>query len=99
MRRAGEFLITALLILFSSAATAQNVRWFEIKSKNFLIITDTSEAKGRRLATDLESRVNALQSVIGTIPARQLPIEILLFKNKAYVELAPSRTSPRPYTS
>jgi TonB family protein len=80
MRRFGVLLVFALLLLVPTASQAENPRWFEIKSDNFLVLTDTSEAKGRRLAADFELRVATFQKVFGNIPKRQFPVEILMFK-------------------
>src|SRR5687767_2011665 len=57
--------------------------WFEVTSPNFVLFTDTNEAKGRRLVTDLESRVSELAEVLEGIPPREHRIEIFLFKEGA----------------
>src|SRR6185295_11184336 len=69
-----------LFLVLPLRSQAENVRWFEVKSANFLLFTDTSEAKGRRLVTDLEQRVASFQTAFGSVPKRQFPIEIFLFR-------------------
>ena len=84
-----------LFLLFCWSSQAQSVRWFEVTSGNFTLYTDTSEAKGRRLVTDLEQRVAALQSFLGAVPKRQFPIEILLFKQgEDFLQSAPTAVPP-----
>jgi TonB family protein len=69
-----------LFILVQSAPLpAEDAKWFELSSDHFLLFTDTSEAKGRRLVTDFENRISTLEQVFGKLPARPLPIEIFLF--------------------
>ncbi len=80
MRRFGVLLGFALLVFVRSTSHAENIRWFEARSDNFLVITDTSEAKARRLATDFELRVAAFQNAFGAVPKRQFPIEVLILK-------------------
>src|SRR5215471_6514396 len=80
MRRFVVLLVFALIILVRSTSHAQSVRWFEARSDNFLVFTDTSEVKARRLAADFELRIAAFQNVFGTVPKRQFPIEVLIFK-------------------
>jgi hypothetical protein len=65
-------------------------QWFEITSQNFLLYTDTSELKGRRLITDLEARLSEYGAVLGEIPQRQFPIEVFLFSKPVdFLEGAP----------
>ena len=61
---------------------AKDAKWFEVSSEHFLLFTDTNEMKGRRLVTDFENRVDAFSQAFGKVPARQFPIEILLFKEE-----------------
>src|SRR5437867_4176242 len=75
-----KFVWPAVLFLSVLQLHAQNPQWFEVRSAHFLLFTDTSAAKGRQLLTDFESRVSALESTLGTLPPRQFPIEIFLFK-------------------
>jgi TonB family protein len=86
----------ALLLLFlPCSGQAQSVRWFEVTSGNFTLFTDTTEAKGRRLVTDLEQRVASFQNAFGVVPKRQFPIEILLFKHtEDFLSSAPPVTPP-----
>jgi TonB family protein len=71
-----------------SFATAAEPQWIEGRSPHFLLLTDTSEAKGRRLLEDLEGRVKALADVVGAIPERQFPIEVFLFeKGPDFIEV------------
>ena len=89
------FACALLLIVLPCSGQAQNVRWFEVTSGNFLLFTDTSEAKGRRLVTDLEQRIASFQTAFGVVPKRQLPIEILLFKHtEDFLSSAPTATPP-----
>ena len=89
------FTCAILLLILPCRGAAQNVRWFEVTSGNFKLFTDTSEEKGRRLVTDLEQRVAAFQSAFGTVPKRQFPIEILLFKHSEdFLLPAPTATPP-----
>src|SRR5262245_48561533 len=57
-------------------------KWFEVSSEHFLLFTDTSEAKGRRLVSDFENRVAALSQALGKVPDRQFPIEIFMFNEE-----------------
>lgn len=53
-------------------------KWWELTSENFVVITDTSEPKGRRLIEDLENRVAAFSLAFREVPERQFPIEVFL---------------------
>jgi len=89
-----------LFLVLPLRSQAENVRWFEVKSGNFLLYTDASEAKGRRLVTDLEQRVSAFQAAFGSVPKRQFPIEILLFDHvEDFLASAPSGNGIDLYTS
>jgi len=89
------FACAMLLLALPFSGQAQNERWFEINSANFILVTDTTEAKGRRLVTDLEQRVAAFQNAFGAVPKRQLPIEVLLFKHtEDFLSPAPPVTPP-----
>jgi len=84
-----------LLLVLPCGGQAQTVRWFEVTSGNFILFTDTTEAKGRRLLTDLEQRIAPFQSAFGVVPKRQFPIEILLFKHtEDFLSSAPHVTPP-----
>ena len=77
------------------SSQAQNVRWYEVSSDNFILFTDTSEAKGRRLVTDLEQRLASFQAAFGSVPKRQFPIEVLLYKNaEDFLESVPPVVPP-----
>src|SRR5213078_4097147 len=80
MRSLRTFGYAFLLLVLPLRSQAQNVKWYEVKSSNFLLFTDSSEAKGRRLLTDLELRLTAFQAVFGTVPKRQFPVEVFLFR-------------------
>ena len=78
------------MLFLIAFAYAKDVKWFEFSSEHFLLFTDTNEAKGRRLISDLENRVGALSGAIGRVPARQFPIEIFLFNNEQdFIEALP----------
>src|SRR4051812_2293698 len=64
------------------ALQAKEAKWFEVSSEHFLLFTDTTEIKGRRLVSDFENRIDAFSEVFGKVPARQFPIEIFLFKEE-----------------
>src|SRR5439155_25347219 len=71
-------------------AMAKDEKWFELSSEHFLLFTDTSEAKGRRLLADFENRVTAFSQTFGKVPPRQLPIEIFVFnKEQDFIEALP----------
>jgi len=91
------FACALLFLIYPMSSQAQNVRWFEVSSANFLLFTDTSDAKGRRLVTDLEQRLASFQSAFGVVPKRQFPIEILLLKHgEDFLASAPPVTPPDP---
>jgi len=84
------FLILLCFLAQVSLLHAKDVKWFEVSSDHFLLFTDTSEMKGRRLVSDFENRVAALGQVLGKVPQRQFPIEIFLFNEEQdYVEPVP----------
>src|SRR6516162_2599475 len=69
---------------------AKDTKWFEVSSDHFLLFTDTSEMKGRRLVSDLEGRVAAFSEAFGRVPPRQFPIEVFLFKEEQdFIEAIP----------
>jgi TonB family protein len=89
------FAFGILLLVLPCIGQTQNVRWFEVTSANFILFTDTTEAKGRRLVTDLEQRIASFQNAFGVVPKRQFPIEILLFKHSEdFLAPAPTPTPP-----
>src|SRR5712691_5487075 len=81
-----RFRVTFLALLYALAQApslhAKDAKWFEVSSEHFLLFTDTSEMKGRRLAADFENRIDAFSQAFGKVPARQFPIEIFLFKEE-----------------
>src|SRR2546425_1993574 len=82
----------AFLLLLADIPTlqAKEAKWFELSSEHFLLFTDTSEAKGRRLISDLENRAAALSEALGKVPARPFPIEVFLFNNEQdFVDATP----------
>src|SRR5262249_34165702 len=85
----------ALLLPRTSSSAAKDPKWFEVSSEHFLLFTDTSEMKGRRLVTDLETRVGAFGQVFGAVPQRQFPIEIFLFNEDTdFLEALPRVQPP-----
>src|SRR3982750_1384519 len=89
-----------LFVAISSNLHAQTAKWIEVTSENFKLFTDTSEAKGRRLVTDLEQRVAVFQAALGTVPKRQFPIEIFLFKqNEDFLSVTPPNSAIDTYVS
>jgi|SRR5579884_525563 len=73
--------VVAGLLLMSATAFGQDAAWFRVSSPNFLLYTDTTEAKGERLLTDFEKRVDGFEAAFGTLRPRQFPIEVFLFKD------------------
>src|SRR5207247_1929243 len=62
----------------------------ELSSEHFLLFTNTTEAKGRRLLSDFENRILAFSQAFGKFPPRQFPIEVFLFNNEQdYIEALP----------
>jgi TonB family protein len=90
MRYWSILLVSALLLFRIPAVQAKDPKWFEMSSEHFLLLTDTNEAKGRRLISDFENRVAAFSQAFGKVPARQFPIEIFLFNNEQdFIEALP----------
>src|SRR5205085_7588298 len=88
-----------LVVIFPIRSPAESSRWFEVRSGNFLLFTDTSEAKGRRMLVDLEQRLATFQAAFGTVPLRQFPIEILLFNHSEdFISSAPAPVPPDTQT-
>ena len=84
-------LLTALVV----QARAADPVWIQLNSPNFVLYTDTTEMKGRRLLEDFEGRFAALQEALGDIPQRQFPVEVFLFSRKEdFLEAAPRPTGP-----
>jgi TonB family protein len=83
------------VVLAGASVRAADPVWIEVSSPNFILYTDTTELKGRRLLEDFERRVASLSTVLGEIPARQFPVEILLFsKREEFLETAPKPAGP-----
>src|SRR6185503_467290 len=79
-----------LLATVSAPARAADPVWINLTSQNFILFTDTTEVKGRRLLEDFEGRLASLRGVLGGIPPRQFPIEVFLFsKREEFLETAP----------
>jgi TonB family protein len=94
MRIRFKFVCAVLLLAFSAPARAADPVWVQVTSRNFTLFTDTSEIKGRRLLEDFESRLAALSSVLGEVPRRQFPVEVLLFsKREDLIPFTPARKS------
>ena len=84
-----------LLLALSLPAKAADPVWIQLSSPNFVLYTDTTEIKGRRLLEDFEGRFAALETVLGGIPQRQFPIQVFLFSKKEdFLEAAPRPTGP-----
>src|SRR5262247_1872364 len=97
MRRIVFVLLLVLAMPVLSAA--KDVKWFEVSSEHFLLFTDTNEMKGRRLVSDLETRIATFSEAFGKVPPRQFPIEIFLFKEEMdFIEALPrvQPTQPAP---
>lgn len=90
-----KWVAVALVLLASASVRAADPVWIEVSSPNFILFTDTTEVKGRRLLEDFERRLASLSTVLGPIPVRQFPVEILLFsKKEEFLEAAPKPTGP-----
>lgn len=88
-------LCTALLLVFGASARAADPVWIHLTSRHFILFTDTTEVKGRRLLEDFEGRVAALSTAFGEIPQRQFPVEVFLFsKREDFLQTAPRPTGP-----
>src|SRR5215813_1508939 len=90
-------LLFALPFIFalSPRMRAKDTKWFEVSSDHFLLFTDTTEMKGRRLVSDFEDRIAAFSQAFGKLPPRQFPIEILLFKEEQdFIEAIPHVKAP-----
>src|SRR5215831_4785713 len=92
-------LLPALVFMFvlSPRMRAKDTKWFEVSSDHFLLFTDTTEMKGRRLVSDFEARIAAFSQAFGKLPPRQFPIEIFLFKEEQdFIEAIPHVKNPQP---
>ena len=93
MRIRFNFACAALLLALSLPAGAADPAWIQLTSPNFVLYTDTTELKGRRLLEDFEGRIALLGTALGEIPQRQFPIQVFLFSKKEdFMEAAPRPT-------
>jgi len=84
-----------VLLALSFQLRGADPAWIQVTSRNFVLYTDTTEIKGRRLLEDFEGRFAALSSALGGLPERQFPIEVFLFsKKEEFLEAAPRPTGP-----
>src|SRR5438034_3815002 len=96
MRLRSVFLVFLWLFVQRCPLHAKDAKWFEVSSDHFLLFTDTNEMKGRRLVSDFENRFEAFSQAFGKVPARQFPIEILLFKEEQdFNEVLPRVKAPQ----
>src|SRR5262245_54030321 len=80
----------AILLAALFALPAKDPKWFEVSSDHFLLFTDTSEMKGRRLVSDFENRIALFSQAFGKVPPRQFAIEIYLFNEEQdFIEALP----------
>jgi len=90
MRLRFRFWCVAVLLALTAPVRGADPVWIQINSRSFVLYTDTTEVKGRRLLEDFEGRLAALGTVLGEIPRRQFPIEVFLFSRKEeFLEGAP----------
>jgi TonB family protein len=83
------------LLLGLLVVPAKDPKWFQASSEHFLLFTDTSEMKARRLVADFENRVAAFSQVFGKVPPRQFPIEVFLFNEETdFTEVLPRVQGP-----
>src|SRR6185503_284052 len=83
-------LYRTLLLALLAVLPAKDPKWFQVSSEHFLLFTDTSEAKGKRLVSDFENRIAAFSQAFGKVPPRQFAIEIFLFNEEAdFIEALP----------
>jgi TonB family protein len=85
-----RLLCAVLLLAVSAPVRAADPVWIHLTSRNFVLFTDVTEVKGRRLLEDFESRVATLSGALGELPPRQFPIEIFLFSQREdFLQTAP----------
>jgi TonB family protein len=95
MRIRSSFGCAVLLLTLSLQLRGADPTWIQVNSRNFVLYTDTTEIKGRRLLEDFEGRLAALGSALGGIPERQFPVEVFLFsKKEEFLEAAPRPAGP-----
>jgi TonB family protein len=89
------FAVFVCVFLVAPSLPAKDSKWFEVSSDHFLLFTDTSEMKGRRLVSDFENRVDAFAQAFGKVPGRPFPIEIFLFNQEQdFIEALPHIQGP-----
>src|SRR3954470_10245342 len=83
-------ILSAILLLATASLSAQN--WVEIKSRNFTVITDGGEKRGREVALRFEQ----MRAIFGTLIVRDkiinatAPLSIIAFKDsKELSQVAP----------
>jgi TonB family protein len=85
--------ILALLPVVTLAGPFQSgEEWIEVRTKNFVVYTDTDEEKGVRLLERLESVMAAYSDKLFPLAPRTFPIRVLLFDDTdEYQRLLPER--------
>ena len=92
--RLGLLFATVFLAQVATIHAADPV-WIQMTSPNFVLFTDTTEQKGKRLLEDFEGRLATVSAALGGIPTRQFPVEVFLFgKKEDFMEAAPRPTGP-----
>lgn len=90
--------IFLLLLLAAALATARDDsnRWIEVRSPRFIVVTDSSEKQGRRIAVQFERIRSIFQSAYPEIENDpELPVLILAVKHKDQFR----RLEPTTYVS
>src|SRR4051812_43482579 len=92
MRRMRAQLSTIFVVAFLATASMSAQNWVEIKSRNFSVITDGGEKRGREVALRFEQ----MREIFGTLIVRDskvnatAPLSIIAFKdNKELSQVAP----------
>jgi tetratricopeptide (TPR) repeat protein len=76
-------MVAAVASLVSAAgASAHDEVWVEIKSPNFVVVSDAGEEKARRVARQLEKMRALLARVIGLVPERTAPLTVLAARSE-----------------
>ena len=83
MRRMRAQLSTIFVVAFLATASMSAQNWVEIKSRNFSVITDGGEKRGREVALRFEQ----MREIFGTLILRDkinptAPLSIIAFKDK-----------------
>lgn len=80
----------ASVCLLSGWSLAAPPKYFEARTPNFIVLTDTSELKARRLAEELETRALSLEAIIGPVNPGPFPIRVFIFeKPEPFLESVP----------